>query len=562
MIGDLRSVTITGGLTALICLTAPQAAWAQQGQPTTGAAQAARSCEGLQGLTIEASRMALPTGGARITGARTVAASEPGKVGYCSVDGEIRPIDPKGFPIKFNVALPDDWNGKAMHLMGGGWDGFVVSGSSAVVGAEHLPTPLARGYAAFGSDSGHEYRTPDWQANDEAFENFAGNQLRKTHDAAMAIIERRYAARPRLTYATGGSGGGREALYAADRWPELYDGVIAFYPVWSAVGAFSGWIDNAQALASPGAWSNPAQQAAISRAVIDRCDGLDGLVDGLVGDTGACHVDPASLRCPEGKPPSDDCLAPAQVAGLVRAYGTERKLPFRLPNGVDRFHAYNVLNGGAQPRMGKVSPGGPITSDTNFGGANETAFGAVLSDPFVRFAVARDPSADLFSFRADGSAAIKRRMIYLARRMDVDPTMARFVAKGGKILLVHGNSDQVHSADWSDEFHDRMFKAYGPGKGRAHLRYYRVPGFGHGIGLRHGAKFDFQADMLSALEGWVERGTAPADLTATDDTPERNRRTRPLCEYPTYARYQGGAPDLAASFRCVAPETGREGSRP
>lgn len=511
-------------------------------------------CASLKGMEISRDVIAFRTKGAQITSAVYVQGKAPEKADICNVDGTIRPVDPGAPPIKFNVALPARWNGKAMHLMGGGWDGFVVRGASPVVGAEHLTPPVDRGYVAFGSDSGHDYASPDWQKNNEAFENFAGDQLRKTHDAAMAVVRHYYGKGPRLTYSSGGSGGGREALYVADRWPALYDGVIAFYPVWSAVGSFLGWIDNAQALAVPGAWSNEAQQKAISRAVVSQCDALDGAEDGLVADIKGCHVAPESLLCSDPQLGSDTCLSKSQVAGLVNAYGTSRKLPFKLPNEVDSYKAYNVLNGGAQPRMGKTPPGGPITSDKNFAGPNETAFGAVLSDPFVRYVVMRDDKADLFKFKADSSPEVRSRLLYLSRRMDIDPTMKRFFAKGGKVILVHGTSDQVHSADWSDEFYNRVTAAYGPAKGRQHLRYYRIPGFGHGIGLRHGARFDFQADLLTALENWVEKGLAPAELVALDDNVERGKRTRPLCEFPAIPRYRGtGDQNSAASFVCSNP---------
>lgn len=522
------------------------------GTPQGNVKSAEQACAALQAMAIAKNRIALPTNGAVVTSAVFVPGSASTQKGYCSVDGEIRPVNPQAGAIHFNVALPVEWNRKAMHLMGGGWDGIVVKGSSPVVGAEHLPTPVQRGYAAFGSDSGHKYSDPDWQANDEAFENFAGDQLRKTHDAAIEIMRRHYGSAPRLTYSSGGSGGGREALYVADRWPELYDGVIAFYPVWSAVGAFIGWIDNAQALAAPGAWSNEAQQAAVSRAVVSKCDGLDGAEDGLLSNVKACHFEPESLRCPASQVSSDNCLSQSQIAGLVQAYATARKLPYTLPNGVDSFFAYDVLDGGAQPRMGKTAPGGAITPDKSFAGPNETAFGAVLSDPFVRLVVMRNPKADLFTFRPDASPQVKERMLYLSRRMDVDPVMKRFIAKGGKILLVHGNADQVHSANWSDEFHRRMVEAYGAEKTRSHLRYYRIAGYGHGIGLRHGASFDFQADLLGALENWVEHGIAPANLEATDDNAQRQRRTRPMCEYPSYPRYKGADDVNAASnFTCA-----------
>src|SRR5438128_1880143 len=71
--------------------------------------------------------------------------------------------------------------------------------------------------AAFGrgaprSDTPAANTSPDWTLNDEAIRNLGYMQMKKTHDAAMAVIERMYGERPRFNYFTGTSQGGREAL--------------------------------------------------------------------------------------------------------------------------------------------------------------------------------------------------------------------------------------------------------------------------------------------------------------------------------------------------------------
>ena len=70
-----------------------------------------------------------------------------------------------------------------------------------------------------------------WALNDEAIKNLGYMQLKKTHDAAMVIMERVYGERPRFNYFIGGSQGGREALTVAQRYPADYDGIIADVPI-------------------------------------------------------------------------------------------------------------------------------------------------------------------------------------------------------------------------------------------------------------------------------------------------------------------------------------------
>ncbi len=152
----------------------------------------------------------------------------------CEVDGSIEPVDRSATarPIRFRVWLPADWNGRAVQQGGGGMNGSIpdLSGGRYPIGGR---SPAQLGFATFGSDSGHQM-TPgpqEWALNDEAMKNLGYAQLKKTRDAAMVLMERVYGARPRYTYFTGTSQGGREALTVAQRYPADYDGVIANVPI-------------------------------------------------------------------------------------------------------------------------------------------------------------------------------------------------------------------------------------------------------------------------------------------------------------------------------------------
>lgn len=210
-----------------------------------------QDCAALQGQALPASAIALPTRGARIVSARTVAATEArphpsnpnwlhALPAYCEVIGEIDPADAKAPVIRFQVNVPPAWNGRAMQIGGGGLNGSIpanlavvaASGSpmSAAVPPD-APYPLSRGYAMFGGDSGHQGTAGDWALNDEAWLNFAHAGLKKTRDAAVAVLTRLHGHAPRTTYFMGTSQGGREALEVAQRYPDDYDGVMANVPL-------------------------------------------------------------------------------------------------------------------------------------------------------------------------------------------------------------------------------------------------------------------------------------------------------------------------------------------
>jgi feruloyl esterase len=57
--------------------------------------------------------------------------------------------------------------------------------------------------------------------------------------------------------------------------------------------------------------------------------------------------------------------------------------------------------------------------------------------------------------------------------------------------------------------------------------------------------------MLDALSDWVERGNAPERILARSTRDPAT--SRPLCPYPTIARYTGGDANSAASFACATP---------
>jgi feruloyl esterase len=495
-------------------------------------------------MSISASDISLPTTGATVSGATLVAPSGSGSTAvgeYCKVTGAISPVDKTAPPIRFDVALPSTWNGKAMHLMGGGYDGSVVTGSSSPPGTSGLPSPVARGYAAFGSDSGHSGSAGEasFALNNEALENYLGDQLRKTRDVAIKLIVKRYGASPKRTYSAGGSGGGREALYVADRWPTLYDGVIAYYPAWSLTAMLSSYALISKSLAAPGAWSNANKQSLLATSVTAACDSLDGVADGVVSNVKACAFDPAMIACPGGADTGDTCLSDAQITGF-KAYATPLNFPYALANGTNVYPPYNIFNGGLTPAMGTAAPATPSSFSM--------PFATYIGESFVKYWVYQDPSFDPFQFSLNANGYVQQRLQYISSRQDINPNLTPFASKGGKVIIVHGMADPLIPASSSEQFYTRAVGAMGAQMVGSSMKFYEVPGFGHG----GGGPFTVRFDSISALEQWVENGTAPLNQIATDTNAATFGRTRPMCEYPTWPKYNGtGDLNVAASYSCV-----------
>jgi pimeloyl-ACP methyl ester carboxylesterase len=508
------------------------------------------ACASLQGFSIPASALGLPTSGAAVETAAFVSASETGNVNgdFCKVIGIVKPHNPASPNLQFEVNLPAAWNRRALQMGGGGYDGSLVTGLT--VYANQIPTsdpPLKQGYVTLGSDGGHKGKPGfdgSFGMDDEALANFGKESVKKTHDAAMAVIQKAYGQRPERFYFIGGSQGGHEALDAAARYPQDYDGVVAHYPAYNVTLLHLGSLNAGRALYADGGagWINPQKTKLIGEAVYAKCDALDGAKDGIVSNVKACDAafDLSTLRCPNGADSGDTCLSDSQIKA-VRTIASSYK-PGVTVAGMDAFPKWALLDGAlfqGPSNFGQVSqPSNPLS------GKEALLYSA--GDQTVKFIITRDPKYDPMKFDPKDW---QKRIAISASMMDVtNISLDKFLAKGGKIIMTHGTADDFITPYNSIEYYKRQLAHFGQQKLDSFLRFYYIPGFGHGFG-RFNAKFD----SLIALENWVEKGQAPSGLTAMDANPGAHR-TRPLCEWPKWPKFTGaaGTENSAASFACVS----------
>jgi feruloyl esterase len=126
-----------------------------------------------------------------------------------------------------------------------------------------------------------------------------------------------------------------------------------------------------------------------------------------------------------------------------------------------------------------------------------------------------------------------------------------FRERGGKIVMHTGWSDPILPAPDVIKYYDEVSSALGESEMQRFFRLFMAPGMGH----CSGGPGPNSLDALSALEAWVERGSAPEAIVATRRRADGSiERTRPLCVYPKVARWTGrGSTDEAANFACVDP---------
>jgi feruloyl esterase len=533
------------------------------------AAQAPVACADLVGLAIPAGAIGLPTTGGAVTAATLTPASGNGAgyvAEYCRVSASIFPVDPTAPSILFRVALPTSWNQKALMYGGGGFDGSIPNVTGNVpAGATDQPLPVTRGYAVFGSDSGHQAGARGsldgtFGLNDEALANWGGDALKKTRDAAVYIITARYGMAPVKSYFAGGSTGGRESLEAIQRWPQDWDGAVAWYPAWNQASAMLGGQVATIALSKPGAYPNTNKRLALFQAAMQACDGLDGVIDGLISNQAACNAifDPATamlnaspLRCPGGADTGDTCLSDAQIAA-VRKMNEPAQFGFPLARGSMTYPGYNVW--GADLGITSASPVEPTVVFLNLG-TSQPANPMPTTAPYVsqqvdgvlKYIITRDTTFDPLSFDPEQHSQWGPGWRELSRMINDSPDISGFKARGGKLLLAHGLQDVLVSTRATEEYYHRLEVLFGFEAVKKFVRFYEVPGFGHAVS----SQFNATWDSLTALEQWVEGGVAPANQV-TVDTVGVPGRSRPLCDFPKWARYNGsGDVNSAASFSCV-----------
>ena len=152
-----------------------------------------------------------------------------------------------------------------------------------------------------------------------------------------------------------------------------------------------------------------------------------------------------------------------------------------------------------------------------------------------------------------------------------NPDLRSFRDNGGKLIQYHGWGDAAISPLSSIEYYESVRAFVGRFPDARHektdtMDFYRlflVPGMAHcggGIGPNdfgnagNSTRTDAEHNILSALEAWVERDTAPAKIVGSGravDDPTKTL-TRPLCPYPQTAHYRGtGDPNDANNFVCA-----------
>jgi feruloyl esterase len=476
------------------------AAWLLAGGGAAVNIEAAGSCEGLTALTLPATT---------ITAAKIDGES-------CRVSATLTPSSDSD--IKMEIWMPaSNWNGKYQAVGNGAFNGTINYGA--------MKTALSRGYAVSSTDTGHTGPSARFGlGHPEKVIDFGWRAVHETANASKAIIAAYYGGAPKYSYFNGCSAGGRQAMKEAQRFPADFNGIIAGAPGLDWTGRAA----SANRLAKPleqneAARLGPAQRQLLHTAVLDSCDLLDGVKDGVLENPKRCTFDPGVLECKGSDGPT--CLTTPQVE-------TARMMYSAAVNPKTR----RAINGQAR---------GSELGWTDLGWTASARSTGIEQFRFLTFA---DPNWTLqqFNFEPDIALAEERDKDTINA---LDPNLAPFLSRGGKLIQYHGWSDPQISPSGTTQYYERVVQALG-GRDKVHdgYRLFMAPGMGHCGGGDGPNTFD----MVAALERWVEAGVAPDHVPATITRPSAAlNRSRPLCPYPEVAAYKGtGNTDEGVNFAC------------
>lgn len=525
-------------------------------------------CSALLGV---ASEMATITSAAPVAAGETIGTTNV-TAPFCRVQGVARPSADS--LINFEVWLPATPNAWSGRLKTDGTGGYAGATPIARMAAD-----LAAGFVVAGSDMGHTGgESADWTiGHPEKVKDWGYRAHYFVTTAAKAVTQAYYGKPAAHAYFEGCSNGGRQAMMMAQRYPDLFDGIVAGAP-----SQFYGdtllslvWTGHSQVpvLGQPPILS-AAKRAMMSAHALAACDAMDGLADQQITNPRACTFDPAVLLCTGSE--TADCLTSDQLRAARAVY---RGIP--AADGGQRWNG---------PVVGSEADWIPAFADTGGYGVFIGHFVySQLTPPFMPRSL--DVAAEYDRIKQ----AVTPFMVAPS------PDLTRFKARGGKLIQYHGWHDAVVAPHTSPNYVHALaqferLKGLSPAAFdqavenlsaadvaaaaqvqapvvQQYHRLFMLPNVAHcgggsgpsNIGGGTGDPLptfrDADHDAVLAVARWVEQGVAPEAIVATTLKDGAVVRQRPVCVYPRQARYNGsGDINVAANFSCVAPGAEQPGA--
>ncbi|MBT7952540.1 MAG: tannase/feruloyl esterase family alpha/beta hydrolase [Gammaproteobacteria bacterium] len=463
--------------------------------------------------------------------------AEGGAVEHCEIHGVIAP------EIQYIVNLPAKWNRRLYMIGNGGFGGQSVISDYAV---EDRAKARRLGFVTAFTNTGH--------GEDAHFASWAHNNIQKEIDYGYrsihltAVIAKQlsvlyYGKAPAFSYFEGCSGGGRQGLVAAQRFPGDFDGIAVGAPFYDlpAIEMQSWW--NQETTAKTTLTAERVRM--LGNFIMDEFDSVDGVNDRVIDNPLAIDFEPARDLPRDAS--GEQGFTDEEIEAFTRIYQGPRienkqiapGLPIgaELPGVRDAGRTYEKSNE-ASPWSARVYQEGS--------GYNMTL--EILESWLKYMAFPTDnPDYDWQQLDLKNDLELMQTMGHImnAKSKDLSPYMDR----GNKILMYHGWADVGVSPIMTVQYYEQVMQTMGLDT-QSFFRTFMVPGMFHCSGGRNVDHFD----VMTTLIDWVEAGLSPDRIDAARIEEGKVVRTRPLCPYPQVARYRKrGSTDKAENFVCALP---------
>lgn len=444
----------------------------------------------------------------------------------CDIRGTIYP------EIQFVLKVPTSTYNDRLVMLGTG-------GTAGRLSENSMPPYLQKGFAVVVTDTGHtspapgtgeSWAIPGLDPNaDQKVKDYAYRANHEVPVLAKKILEDYRCSAPLYSYFIGCSNGGREGLVSAQRYPEDFDGYLANSPPVNLARCMIGFIWKGLKFQNV----DPTKLCLQAEYVYKKCDGLDGLVDGLIENPAECVFNPLTdlPACPNDIDDGNCFTLQERTAikdiydGPRTSWGEEISVP--------------------------MQPGAEVCADPgNYQTSNWRRMYTSINtgSTVIGYLILRDPDFNgaLFDFDTDTFAVLAREEAEWLAADNPDLWAAKNQER--KIISVYGWSES-QDPNISVKYYDSVIDFMGRKNVEDFYKLYLVPGMFHcggGIGCS-------TTDFFTPLQNWVENGIVPEEVIGSRAaTAFRTARTRPICPYPQVARYIGtGSIDEADNFTCV-----------
>jgi feruloyl esterase len=402
---------------------------------------------------------------------------------------------------------------------------------------------IADGYSTAGTNGGHSIyaNSPDgWghvspgNINWHLLQDFASVALNELSIIGKQITTSFYGTAPKRSYWNGCSTGGRQGLMLAQRFPDAFDGIVAIAPAINWARLLVGAMWPQQYMRQIDFFPLPCELDYVYEAVLEACDGIDGVEDGIISSPSECNFDPESLVGKEFSCNGTTKTFAPQTAAIAEEFWRGAVDPAGRYSWYGLYPGTEFFN-----RSGLAGTICQNSSQSSCTGRFEGYF-----EQWTRYYVMKDADFDVLSLTEEDFFNVMRKSIQEFDSVigTADPDLSQFHKRGGKMITWHGLTDQLISPNGTVEYYERVMDVHPD----AHdfYRYFEAPGVAHcsgGPGPR-------PRDDLGAVVKWVEEGEAPDVLEAI--SPAGDGTVRNLCPYPSRQVYVGGDPKSKDSFAC------------